>query len=56
MGQLHKGKVWELAIYLDKKYVHIPALSNGVAERVNRRGFRVTGERSEFLTRVATSE
>jgi hypothetical protein len=34
MGQLHGGEVWELSIYLDKKYVHIAPLSYGVREGV----------------------
>ena len=33
MGKLHEGKVWELSIYLDKKYLHNPPLSYGVRER-----------------------
>ena len=28
--QFHQGKVWKLSIYLDKKYVHIPPLRDGV--------------------------
>jgi hypothetical protein len=32
MGKLHEGKVWELSIYLDKKYLHNPPLSYGVRE------------------------
>ena len=55
VGQLHEGKVWELAINLDKQYVHIRHwwVSGTV---FNRLGLRVTDERIASLTRVATSE
>ena len=30
MRQFHQGKVWKLSIYVNKKYVHISSLRDGV--------------------------
>jgi hypothetical protein len=51
--QFHEGKVWELAINLDKQYVHFGRQWWVVFSRLVRRAIDV---RIASLTRVVTSE